>query len=244
MIAAAGRVLTDRYPGAATAFVAGSILRGEGTPTSDIDLVVIFLRVDAAWRESFRVPPWPVEAFVHDPGTLEYFFREVDRPSGVPSLMAMVAEGHELPRDSGLGRTLKTLAESVLADGPPRWTRAEVDGSRYALTEMADDLRAPRSADERRAILVRLYPALATHHLRARGRWGATGKAIGRALLASDPAFADRFHRAFAAAFERGETGAVEHLPDEVMAPNGGRLFAGYRRTAPAFWRYPRTESD
>jgi hypothetical protein len=28
---------------------------------------------------------YPIEAFIHDPATLEYFFLEVDRPSGVPA---------------------------------------------------------------------------------------------------------------------------------------------------------------
>lgn len=53
-----------------------------------------------AYRESFTFGGYPVEAFVHDPATLEYFFLEVDRPSGVPALAQMVVEGIEIPASS------------------------------------------------------------------------------------------------------------------------------------------------
>jgi hypothetical protein len=48
-----------------------------------------------------------VEAFVHDPATLKYFFFEVDRASGVPSLPQMVVEGVEIPAPTEMSRALK-----------------------------------------------------------------------------------------------------------------------------------------
>ena len=39
-----------RYAGAAVAFAAGSIVRGEGTPHSDLDLVVIYETLDHAYH--------------------------------------------------------------------------------------------------------------------------------------------------------------------------------------------------
>lgn len=42
----------------------------------------------------------PLEAFVHDPETRNYFFFEVDRPSGIPALPQMVLEGIEIPHSS------------------------------------------------------------------------------------------------------------------------------------------------
>lgn len=65
--------------------------------TSDLDLVVVYQRIDAAFRESFVYAGWPVETFVHDPETLRYFFMHVDRPSGVPSLAHMISTGMPLP---------------------------------------------------------------------------------------------------------------------------------------------------
>jgi predicted nucleotidyltransferase len=54
-------IVTSRYEGAAFAFAAGSIMRGEGTRLSDIDLVVIYDHLEAARRESFIVVGIPVE---------------------------------------------------------------------------------------------------------------------------------------------------------------------------------------
>ena len=91
LIAIATKIQQDRYPDADVIFLAGSVIRGEGTATSDLDLVVVFQQLPAAYRESFQFEGWPVEAFVHDPETLRYFFFEVDSPTGIPSLPAMVS---------------------------------------------------------------------------------------------------------------------------------------------------------
>ena len=45
-------------------------MRGQATETSDLDLVVVYERLEAAYRESFVHGGWPIEVFVHDPETL------------------------------------------------------------------------------------------------------------------------------------------------------------------------------
>lgn len=242
VLQAANQIRDEKYPKALSVFAAGSLIRGEGTSTSDIDLVVVFDRLEAAYRESFTFAAWPVEAFVHDPTTLAYFFQDVDRPSGVPTLMTMVAEGVEVPCETEFGGGLKALANTVMEDGPPRWSDADIDASRYVLTNLVDDLHAPRSRQEQCAILIDLYPALATHYFRRRDRWAAKGKTITRALLADDPAFARTFFEAFDTAFVTGDSLPVERLVDEILRQDGGRLFAGYHRAAPGSWR--RNEGD
>jgi predicted nucleotidyltransferase len=77
-VEAARAIGRQRYPEASVLFAAGSIVRGEGTVHSDLDLVVVYPALAAAYRESFVLDRLPVEAFVHDPETLEYFFVEVD----------------------------------------------------------------------------------------------------------------------------------------------------------------------
>ena len=81
IIDVANEIRSNRYKEAEAVFAAGSIVRGEGTPFSDLDLVVVYAELRCAFRESFRFGGYPVEAFVHDPATLEYFFaaRSVDR---------------------------------------------------------------------------------------------------------------------------------------------------------------------
>jgi len=90
-------ICEQRYSEAKALFAAGSFIRGEETAFSDLDLVVVYESLPNAYRESFRFDGIPVEAFVHDPQTLNYFFLEVDRPSGVPALPQMVQEGVEIP---------------------------------------------------------------------------------------------------------------------------------------------------
>src|ERR1044071_7301531 len=91
---AARGVWRERYAGARVIFLAGSVMRGDATETSDLDIVVVFDSLPNAYREAFTFGGWPVEAFVHNPETLRHFF-EVNSRRGVPSLMRMVIEGVE-----------------------------------------------------------------------------------------------------------------------------------------------------
>src|SRR4029077_11948786 len=114
-------IIAERFPGADVALLSGSVMRGEGTETSDLDIVVVFERLESAHRESFVHAGWPVEVFIHDPETLRHFFR-TDRAGGVPILADMVATGIPLPRATSLSRSVQALAGEVLAAGPPHWT--------------------------------------------------------------------------------------------------------------------------
>ena len=53
-IAIATKIQQDHYPNADVIFLVGSVIRGEDTATSDLDLVVIFQKLSAAYRESFQ----------------------------------------------------------------------------------------------------------------------------------------------------------------------------------------------
>jgi predicted enzyme related to lactoylglutathione lyase len=234
---AALEVVAERFRDAAAAFLCGSVVRGEATASSDLDLVVVYERVERARRESFLHGAWPVEVFVHDPETLRYFFVQADRSEGVPSLADMVAGGIALPRESDFSRALRALANEVLASGPPPWGKGQIDASRYEITNLVDDLASARSRAERVAIVTKLYTAVASHFFRAQGLWSAKGKAIPRKLAAAAPDFAARFDAAFDDAFARDRTAAVIALCDSVLAQHGGRLFAGHEVAAPAEWR-------
>ena len=236
-IKVAQSIRAERYPESEVVFLSGSVMRGEGTSTSDLDLVVVFQSLEHAYRESFTFGGWPVEAFVHDRETLNYFFRQVDQASGVPSLPTMVSEGTEIPEASEFSLSLKKMARSVLKDGPPKWGASEVDSSRYSITNVVDDLSDPRSRAEQIATGTELFSLLATHFLRSQRLWSATGKAIPRRLREVDPDFADRFEQAFAQLFEAGNASSVIELATEVLSRDGGRLFDGHKSSAPVAWR-------
>ena len=239
IIDVARRVRRERYPDAEATFAAGSIVRGEGTAFSDLDLVVVYRELPSAYRESFRFDGYPVEAFVHDQETIEYFFTEVDRPSGIPSLPQMVVEGVEIPEATEASQALKRRAAAVIGDGPPPLDAAAERRMRYFVSDLLDDVRAPRSAEELTGIGARLYEELADYYLRRRGRWSGKGKAIPRALGQADPALAARYGEAFSALFGNGDPRAVIRLAEEILQDAGGPLFDGFRMDAPASWRRP-----
>ncbi|MBK9324752.1 MAG: nucleotidyltransferase domain-containing protein [Bdellovibrionaceae bacterium] len=229
-------ILRERYPKAEVAFVAGSFNRNEETKYSDIDLVVVFSKLEAAWRESFVYDGWPVEAFVHDPETLNYFFNEVDGKDGTPSLPMMVIEGPSIPEDNSLSKKLKKLAQAVIDKGPPKWSKDTIYHNRYMITDLIDDIREPRNQNEANAVLGSLHETLGNFYFRANGMWSASRKHIPRKLKKINSDLHIKWVTAFNDAF-CGKTEEVIQLATEITEPFGGLLFDGYRRDAPKDWR-------
>ena len=218
----------ERYEGARALFLGGSVMRGEATPASDLDIVVVYERLPNAYREAFMYGGWPVEAFVHDAGSLEEFF-ERDRRRGVPALMSMVWEGVEVPEPSEFSARLKRSARELLEAGPPPWDEEELTLRRYRLTDWVDDMRFPRSAEELVATGAWLYQDAAEFYFRTRGLWSAHSKTIPRRLRETDAAFAERFLRAFDALFAEKHPGPAVALVAELLEPFGGFFFEGFR---------------
>jgi len=229
-------VLHTRYGGATFAYAAGSIMRGEGTYLSDLDLVVVFDRLDAARRESFIVDGVPIEAFVHDPETLAWFVDE-DVARGRPSILNMIVEGTAIGRDQDRAETLRANISARLARGPMPLSATALNALRYEITDAADDLRGDRTPSEAIAIEAMLHAKLVEIALRGRGHWNGTGKWAPRLLASIDAGLASRFDSAFRALFADGDHGPVIELVEAELAPHGGTLFDGDRRDAPALWR-------
>jgi hypothetical protein len=232
-------ILASKYSDARVIFLAGSIVRGEGTAYSDLDLVVIFDKIPTAYRESFYFQGFPIEAFVHDPETLNYFLYEFDRPSGVPSLAQMILEGVEVPETSDFSQSLKRLAASVIESRPPTLSEEDIRKLRYNLTNLVNDIRQPRSKDELVASGTELYEALADYYLRTKTLWSAKGKSIPRILKQADADLCLRYCNSFEELFANGQPAKVIALAEEILKPNGGFLFDGHKLDAPADCRKP-----
>ena len=230
-------LLETRYKGAEIIFLAGSVARGEAGSYSDVDLVVVYPRVETAFRESFYHRDWPVEAFVHDPETLRYFFLDVDRPIGSGSLAEMVSEGLEVPSPTAVSDALKAFANQVLGEGPPGLTEDQVRDRRYAISELLDDIREPRSRQELYASSTILYNEMADYFLRSRRSWAASGKGVIKRLKKTDLVFARKFLEAFDVLFATGRQEKVIELGEDVLGGPAGLLFDGYRRDAQPGWR-------
>ncbi len=223
-MAVAATALDTRFVGAACAFVAGSIMRGEGTMGSDIDLVVLYPRLERAWRESFIADGFPVEAFVQDPSTLAHYLDE-DARLGRPVMISMVAEGRIVGGDVALARHWQEKARARLAAGPA----GEIDPSLlYQVGDLADDLRGLRPPAEVRAIAAHLYPKLGDLMLLGRRQWSGAGKWVPRRLLALGAETLGRFEAAMAQA-QVGDGAALLALCEEELARHGGSPFDGYK---------------
>jgi Nucleotidyltransferase domain len=235
-LAIAARFLAREFPGSDCAFVSGSIMRGEGTKRSDIDLVVLFRKLPNAWRKSLVFESVPFECFVHDPGTMRWFFAD-GRESGDCSLAHMIATGTVLPNETTLSRRACSQARTLITRGPEPLRTKDAERLRYFITDLVDDLRDPRPRGERVACAAALYPLLAEAALRGGGAWMGKGKWIPRRLAEFDPALARRFDRAFDDFLIRDNATRLIRLSAEILKPLGGPLWEGWRSDAPKTWR-------
>jgi hypothetical protein len=230
-------VFHTRYHGAAFAYAAGSIMRGEGTYLSDVDLVVVFDRLNAARRESFIFNGVPIEAFVHDPETLAWFVNE-DATRGRPSILNMIVEGKIVGLDRARAESLRAEVAARLQNGPPPLSATALNALRYEITDAVDDIRGDRTLGEALAIGAMLHPKLVELALRGRGHWYGAGKWAPRLLIKISPDLADWFDNAFRILFTTGDGGPVIALAEAELASHGGPLFDGDRRDAPSSWRF------
>lgn len=225
-VLAAQKIVEERYPHCHAALLAGSVVRGEATVTSDLDLVLFDSTIGASYRESFHAYGWPVEAFVHSWTTYREFFQK-DCQRAQPSMPRMVAEGVIVKHDDRMGK-VKEEAEDLLEEGPVPWTQSMIDQKRYFLTDSLEDFIGCTDRGEQLFISGLLAEQISEFHLRINGQWIGSSKWVVRALRNYDRRFAEQLVGSLDAFYKKGDKGAVVELVDEVLAPYGGRLFEGF----------------
>ena len=88
----AKELFKEKYSDADCFLLCGSVVRGDETQFSDLDIVIIYESLKNAKRESLIYKQWPVEIFFHDQESLNYFFKKIDKPTNCPNLPQMVKE--------------------------------------------------------------------------------------------------------------------------------------------------------
>ena len=237
--ARAMRLVQERYRGAVAAVIGGSFATGRQTASSDIDLLLLFDHVDAAWRNTIVYEGQTVELFAHDLATFRYFCEEIDAPRGTVPLAIMMIEGENILAASAQHAELLALAQATHAAGPPPLDTNNLRQRRYAITNALEDLVDSRHPGEAMAVACGLYGMLADLHLRAAGQWSGGGKHLFRRLHAHDAAIAlqlDGAQRLLASDLPAGQQ-AYAQVAGAILAPAGGPLLAGYELPAPAHWR-------
>jgi predicted nucleotidyltransferase len=225
-VEAAKRFIAEKFPDCQAALLAGSVVRGEETATSDLDIVVFDEKVESSYRESLIEHGWPIEVFVHNLTSYVDFFKS-DCERARPSLPRMVSEGIIL-FDSGVVSIIKEEANVLLKKGPEVWSIETIEMKRYMMTDALDDLIGSTNRAEELFIANTLADAIHEFVLRTNVQWTGASKWIVRALNQFDENLARTFVQAFDAFYKTGNKYEIIDLADGVLKPYGGRLFEGY----------------
>ncbi|WP_110943551.1 nucleotidyltransferase domain-containing protein [Virgibacillus senegalensis] len=224
---AARKFISKHFPDCQGAILAGSVVRGEATTASDLDIIVFDSRLSGAYRESFIEFDWPIEVFVHTFHSYKkYFQQDIDRAR--PSLPRMVFEGIVLKDTEKQIPGIKKEAEELLSAGPKSWTTRMIAQKRYFLTDVLDDFIGSHHRAEDLLIASTLAQLTSEFYLRVNRQWIGASKWILRALRQYDIDFAERFTLAFDSFYRTGDKEEIIQIVDSVLDPYGGRLFAGF----------------
>ncbi len=217
-------LVVERFPAARAAFLGGGVLSARRTATSDLDIVVLLDGPPAPYRESLRFRGWPVELFVHDKQSVACYCAK-DVAERTPIMPRLCAEGAVLIDRDGLAGQVRADAAALLAAGPPPVPEGELDGCRYGLCDLLDDLAGSTDPGESLVISWQIFEATARLALLLGGHWLGGGKWLLRELRNLDPGLADRLLTGLA------DQAVLTEVADEVLAGSGGRLWEGYRQS-------------
>ncbi|TFB19640.1 nucleotidyltransferase domain-containing protein [Filobacillus milosensis] len=230
-IEVAKNFISTNHPHCDGALLAGSVVRGDATETSDLDIVIFDRKLKESYRESLIYKEWKVELFVHNLGSYKDFFKS-DCERARPSLPRMVSEGIILKGKSVVD-PIKMEAKKLLAKGPRLWSKEDIETKRYFISDALDDFIGSEQRDEEIFIAQSLAEILSEFVLRTNKQWVGTSKWTVRALKQYDPKFAKRFVLSFDTFYRTGKKEKIISLVDEVLTPYGGRLFEGYSVNKP-----------
>lgn len=226
---AAAQLAEAWHPDALAVFLCGSAVTVLRTPRSDLDVVVVLAGEREPSRTSLRFGAWPVELFVHTEASWRWFVRR-EIPLRQSPILSMCADGVVIVDRDGTGARLQGEARELTAAGPPDATAGELEDRRYALTDLLDDLAGCGHSGERLFIVTEIARRTCEFVLLRTGSWLGGGKWLARRVDEVSPGFSGELEASVREALEGDASGLVA-LVDEVLAPSGGRLWEGYRRS-------------
>lgn len=225
-IEAAKMIIGSHFPNCQGALLAGSVVRGEATDTSDLDIVIFDDKIKSSYRESFIKYGWRSEIFVHNLTSYNaYFVSDCERAR--PSMPRMVSEGIII-KDNGIIESIKKEAEELLARGPKEWSLETITLKRYFITDTLDDFIGCTNRAEGLFIANSLAEITSEFVLRTNQRWIGNSKWIVRSLKQYDEGFAERFVHAFDCFYKSDDKSKIIQMVDSILQPYGGRLFEGF----------------
>ena len=223
----ANNFIQSYFPECSFALVAGSVVRGEATTTSDLDVVIINDKNEETYRESFYEYGWPIEVFIYTFETYKDFF-ESDVKRRRPSLPKMLSEGIVLKDKYGIESKIREEANQLLKNGPAPFDQSEMNSQRYNITDMIDDLIGAKVYEEEIFIVNELSEKIVNFILVNNGQWMGRGKWLPKLLKKFDEELyielinsLNKFYK------DNDKQYFTEYVTDELNK-YGGRLFEGY----------------
>jgi predicted nucleotidyltransferase len=196
-LAEALRFIFDRFEPIGVV-ASGTIVRGNPSPSSDLDLFVLHRQ---PWRQRLQrfFRSVPAELFVNPPERVERYFEE-EAADGRPITAHMLATGAVVYAADPVVEQLRARAAALLA-APPTAPAARLTALRYAAASQLEDGLDVAESDPATAqfFLNRAVDtALALRFWQA-ARWQPRGKELLAQLAVLDPPLADAARRFFAA---------------------------------------------
>lgn len=225
-IEAAFQFIDKRFPNCQGAILAGSVVRGQATETSDLDIVIFDKSLNSSYRESLIEFGWNIEIFAHNLSSYRFFF-ESDCKQARPCMPKMVSEGKIL-KDKGILPEIKKEANELLEQGPEKWSNQTIDMKRYFITDALDDLIGCKDRGEGIFIANKLGELVSEFILRSNRKWIGSSKWVVRSLVNHDKEIAKEVVEAFDIYYKTNDIDKIVSLIDKVLKPFGGRLFEGF----------------
>lgn len=217
---------SEEFPDALCAFCAGSVVRGENTELSDIDLIVISSGKIRPYRKTIVRDDWIIEIFVHTETSIKSRFAQESK-SGYPIRMTMICEGVPIIKNK-FSEKIKKLSQDAIAKGPATISKNQTDAIRYKITSMILDLPG-KNDGEMLGTLSMLFGTAADFYLRINRKWSGYRKYSFKALQTANKNLAIRYRNAFNAAYKKHEFEPLKNVISDVLAPAGGFLIDGFK---------------
>jgi hypothetical protein len=222
--------LDARFPDAIGGLVAGSSARGDDTPSSDVDLIVLLPGRPAPMRRTERIRGRLVEFFVHTEKSFVVFIDREHQLRRSP-LLHMCSHGQIIRDHDGRLARLQDLARDRWRAGPASLTKDELEDRRYRLTALLDDLADETDPADRAALAAAVFTDIADLALVSRGRWSGVGRWLSRRLREIDNDLGENLVAGLQAAVQ-GDVAILESCGHAELERIGGRLDSGYERHA------------
>lgn len=222
-ITAAKAIVNEQFPTCDAAFLVGSTVRAEATPTSDLDIVIISRNATSPYEEGLTAYGWPVDIIFHTESSL-YKFLKFDIIRRRPVLAYMINEGIVLKDSDGFAQTAKECAAEAFAAGPAPLSEYELMHARCELTKLYDDFVSSPSRAERLILGPGLAYAAMKLTLNFKRQWTGEGKWAYRALYDYSPELADEFLQAIETFYRHDDNALLADFALRILNAAGGRF--------------------